>query len=29
LSCQARMKEGNVTIEIPKYTLNQVSEAKR
>jgi 2Fe-2S ferredoxin len=29
LSCQARMKENDVTIEIPKYTLNQVSEAKR
>jgi len=29
LSCQARMKEGDVTVEIPKYTLNQVSEAKR
>ena len=29
LSCQARMKEADVTIEIPKYTLNQVSEAKR
>jgi 2Fe-2S ferredoxin len=29
LSCQARMTEANVTIEIPKYTLNQVSEGKR
>jgi 2Fe-2S ferredoxin len=29
LSCQARMKEGVVTVEIPKYTLNQVSESKR
>jgi 2Fe-2S ferredoxin len=29
LSCQARMTEGDVTIEIPKYTLNQVSEGKR
>ena len=29
LSCQARMKAGNVTIEIPKYTLNQVSEVKK
>src|SRR5512147_3075421 len=29
LSCQARMKDADVTIEIPKYTLNQVSEAKR
>jgi 2Fe-2S ferredoxin len=28
LSCQARMKDGPVTIEIPRYTLNQVSEAK-
>ena len=28
LSCPARMKEADVTIEIPKYTLNQVSEAK-
>jgi len=28
LSCQARMKSADVTIEIPKYTLNQVSEAK-
>ncbi len=28
LSCQARMKSAPVTIEIPKYTLNQVSEAK-
>ena len=29
LSCQARMKEASVTIEIPKYTLNQVSETQR
>jgi len=29
LSCQARMKDADVTVEIPKYTLNQVSEAKR
>ena len=29
LSCQARMKDQPVTIEIPRYTLNQVSEAKR
>ena len=29
LSCQARMKDKPVVIEIPKYTLNQVSEAKR
>jgi 2Fe-2S ferredoxin len=29
LSCQARMKAAPVTIEIPKYTLNQVSEAKK
>jgi 2Fe-2S ferredoxin len=28
LSCQARMKDAPVTVEIPKYTLNQVSEAK-
>ena len=29
LSCQARMKDGAVTVEIPKYTINQVSEVKR
>ena len=29
LSCQARMKDTAVTVEIPKYTINQVSEAKR
>jgi 2Fe-2S ferredoxin len=29
LSCQARMKDTPVTVEIPKYTINQVSESKR
>jgi 2Fe-2S ferredoxin len=29
LSCQARVGEDPLTIEIPRYTLNQVSEAKR
>jgi 2Fe-2S ferredoxin len=29
LSCQLRLKDTPVTIEIPKYTLNQVSESKR
>ena len=29
LSCQARMKDDPITIEIPKYTLNQVSEGKK
>jgi 2Fe-2S ferredoxin len=29
LSCQARVDGQPLTIEIPKYTLNQVSEAKR
>ena len=29
LSCQARVNDEPITIEIPKYTLNQVSEAKR
>ena len=29
LSCQARVGDEPLTIEIPKYTLNQVSEAKR
>ena len=29
LSCQARVGEEPLTIEIPRYTLNQVSEAKR
>jgi 2Fe-2S ferredoxin len=28
LSCQACVKDAPVTIEIPKYTINQVSEAK-
>ena len=28
LSCQAKMKDTDITIEIPKYTLNQVSEGK-
>ncbi len=28
LSCQARMKDEPVTIEIPRYTINQVSESK-
>jgi 2Fe-2S ferredoxin len=28
LSCQARVDGEPLTIEIPKYTLNQVSEAK-
>jgi 2Fe-2S ferredoxin len=28
LSCQARMKDRPVTVEIPKYTINQVSEGK-
>ena len=28
LSCQARMKDADVTVEIPKYTINQVSESK-
>ena len=28
LSCQARVKDEPLTIEIPKYTLNQVSESK-
>ena len=28
LSCQARMKDEPVTVEIPKYTINQVSEGK-
>jgi 2Fe-2S ferredoxin len=26
LSCQARMGTENLVIEIPKYTINQVSE---
>ena len=29
LSCQARVTDDPLTIEIPKYTLNQVSESKR
>ena len=29
LSCQARMKDEPVTVEIPKYTINQVSETKK
>jgi 2Fe-2S ferredoxin len=29
LSCQARIGDVPITIEIPRYTLNQVSEAKR
>ena len=29
LSCQARMKDDPITVEIPKYTLNQVSEGKK
>ena len=28
LSCQARIADEPLTIEIPKYTINQVSEAK-
>ncbi len=28
LSCQAKIAEEPVTVEIPKYTINQVSEAK-
>ncbi|MBC8022226.1 MAG: ISC system 2Fe-2S type ferredoxin [Burkholderiales bacterium] len=29
LSCQARMKDAPITVEIPKYTINQVSEIKK
>lgn len=29
LSCQARVKDSPLSIEIPKYTINQVSEIKR
>src|ERR1700704_6887396 len=29
LACQARIKDEPVTIEIPKYTINQVSEIKK
>ena len=28
LSCQAVVKDENLTIEIPKYTINMVSESK-
>jgi 2Fe-2S ferredoxin len=29
LSCQAIVKEGDLTIEIPKYTINMVSEGAK
>jgi 2Fe-2S ferredoxin len=29
LSCQAKVADEPLTIEIPKYTLNQVSESKK
>ena len=29
LSCQARMQDGPVTVEIPRYTINHASEIKR
>jgi 2Fe-2S ferredoxin len=29
LSCQAVMKDRDLVIQIPRYTINQVSEAKR
>jgi 2Fe-2S ferredoxin len=29
LSCQARLKGQPVTVEIPRYTINQVSESKK
>ena len=29
LSCQARVGDAPLTVEIPKYTINQVSETKR
>ena len=29
LSCQAKVADAPLTIEIPKYTINQVSEGKR
>ena len=29
LSCQARMKDQPITVEIPRYTINQVSESKK
>ena len=28
LSCQAILKNGDLTVEIPKYSINQVSERK-
>lgn len=28
LSCQARVRDGDLTIEIPKYTVNMVKEIK-
>ncbi|MBI2960888.1 MAG: ISC system 2Fe-2S type ferredoxin [Betaproteobacteria bacterium] len=28
LSCQARVQDGDLVIEIPKYTINMVAEAK-
>ncbi len=28
LSCQAKVKDADLVIEIPKYTINMVSEAK-
>ena len=28
LSCQAIVKDGDLTIEIPKYTINMVKENK-
>jgi len=29
LSCQARVKDQPITVEIPKYTINQVAEGKK
>jgi 2Fe-2S ferredoxin len=29
LSCQARIKDSDLVIEIPKYTINMASEGKR
>ena len=29
LSCQARLKDTPVTVEIPRYTINHASETKR
>jgi 2Fe-2S ferredoxin len=29
LSCQAKVADEPITIEIPRYTINQVSEAKK